>query len=258
LIFVYILFDNKKEIIANNKSLLALTNRLHESNYELSEINAIASHDLRSPANSIKSLIELIYLDYQEKYKNDADFFELIEMIKLSNERMLSVVNDVMDYTMIGSERKMSQVDVHTLISDIKVDLKDLLDKNKATIILNQKLPLIDVYSTEFRLLMQNLINNGIKFHKKGINPTIEISYSEDADFYHFVIADNGIGIPTNNLENVFKMFKRGSNSSEFAGTGVGLSHCKKIVSQHKGTIWIESEVNIGTQVNFTIAKDLS
>ena len=107
----------------------------------------------------------------------------------------------------------------------------------------------------EIKQLFQNLISNAIKFRKKGVNPSIQISATRERDSFHFAIADNGIGIPKEHHERIFIIFQRLHNRTEYEGSGIGLSHCKKIIDLHKGRIWLESEAGEGTTFNFTIQQ---
>jgi chemotaxis family two-component system sensor kinase Cph1 len=101
--------------------------------------------------------------------------------------------------------------------------------------------------------LLQNLIGNGIKFHKKNARPEIHVSALRTDGGWAFSVRDNGIGIAPEYFERIFKIFQRLHTSQEYADTGIGLAVCKKIVERHGGEIWVKSELGQGSTFYFTI-----
>ena len=133
-------------------------------------------------------------------------------------------------------------------------------DINKAiteagAIIISGDLPEISGYPTELKQLFQNLLINAIKFRKKEVTPQITISAEKTEGNWHFAFADNGIGIESEHRERIFVIFQRLHTRSEYKGSGIGLSHCKKIVELHQGRIWVESERGKGSTFHFTIPE---
>ncbi|MDP1623724.1 MAG: ATP-binding protein [Bacteroidales bacterium] len=124
--------------------------------------------------------------------------------------------------------------------------------KSNASITVHE-LPMIFGYATELRLLFQNLIDNGIKFQKKGLPPEIIISAENIGKEWVFSVKDNGIGIDKKGQEKIFIFFKRMHNRDEYKGSGIGLSHCKKIAEVHGGKLWVESTKNEGATFKFSI-----
>jgi light-regulated signal transduction histidine kinase (bacteriophytochrome) len=118
-----------------------------------------------------------------------------------------------------------------------------------------ERLPIVSGYATEMKQLFQNLIINAIKFRKKGIAALINIRVHFANGFWEFEIADNGIGIEQQHQERIFIIFQRLHNRNEYEGSGIGLSHCKKIVELHGGRIWINSKPGTGTSFYFTIPE---
>ena len=109
---------------------------------------------------------------------------------------------------------------------------------------------------SKIQQVFQNLLTNSLKFSQQHIRPEIIISCTEKPTYWQFAIKDNGIGIAPEFQEKIFGMFKRLHSSHEFEGTGIGLALVKKIIEQHQGKIWLESEVNQGTNFFFTIPKN--
>jgi light-regulated signal transduction histidine kinase (bacteriophytochrome) len=114
-------------------------------------------------------------------------------------------------------------------------------------------LPVINGYATELKQLFQNLIINSIKFRRKNVAPEINITVQKMNDYWRFAITDNGIGIDQKYNERIFIIFQRLHNRTEYQGSGIGLSHCRKIVELHHGKIWVESTPHEGSTFYFTI-----
>ena len=146
----------------------------------------------------------------------------------------------------------MSIIDCNTIVSDVILDMKSSINESNA-IIEYEYLPTIEANATEMRQLFQNIISNAIKFRKKENNPRVKISAVLEEKKWVFSVADNGIGIKKEDTDKVFVIFKRLHNRNEYQGTGIGLSHCKKIIEHHNGRIWVESKYNEGSTFKWTL-----
>jgi light-regulated signal transduction histidine kinase (bacteriophytochrome) len=154
----------------------------------------------------------------------------------------------------LGRDRIITAIDCNLLVDAVLNDLDHSIKRSNATVTV-QKLPTVNGFETELRLLFQNLIANSIKFHKNDENPEIKISAVNRETEWHFSIQDNGIGIEPKHKEKIFIIFQRLHKRNEFGGTGIGLAHCKKVVELHGGKIWVESTPGSGSTFNFTIPK---
>ncbi|MGW8124128.1 sensor histidine kinase [Roseivirga echinicomitans] len=228
-------------------------NELKAKNRELKEFSFIASHDLQEPLRTLSNFSDLLI----KKYINvlDEQGVELLEFIGSATNRMQTLVHDILYYSRIGQETARTEVDIQKLVEDVKQDLYSLIQDSKTAIKVG-KLPKIQAYETEIRLVFQNLITNSIKFKKEDINPYLEIKYSEDSTHHRFSIIDNGIGIEPKYKNKVFLIFQRLHKESNYTGTGIGLAHCKKIITRHQGEIWFEPNSHKGTTFHFTISKN--
>jgi len=233
------------------------TNQLDAINKELAfhlseveQFTYIASHDLQEPLRTLTTYTQLINEEYAGKLNADGN--QYIEFISGSATRMRALVSALLDYTLLGKEAVMTSVDCNRIVSEVIADMSDMIRKSDARIRF-QKLPVLNGFETELRLLFQNLINNAVKFQDKVIQPEIKISAKQRPDDWLFSIEDNGIGIEEKDREKIFTIFKRMQNRHEYEGTGIGLAHCKKVVELHGGRIYVESNPVRGSVFLFTI-----
>jgi signal transduction histidine kinase len=227
---------------------------LINKNQELERFTYIASHDLQEPLLSLISFSKLLEDEYSEILDDDGKLF--VEFINKSAIRMKSLVTGLMEYNRINKKENLDSFDFNILMKEAQDDLSDKINRYGA-IIKTEKLPTLPCYPTFIRILFQNLISNAIKFTTKEVIPNIKISCRERKEDWLFQIVDNGIGINANNRQEIFMLFKRLHNKETYAGNGIGLAHCKKIVEIHNGEIWVESIEGVGSTFYFTISKSI-
>lgn len=224
--------------------------QLKQSNNDLERFNYIASHDLKEPLNSIISVIDLLRMDMPVE---DEHLNKLLSIFEESADRMKKLINDLLSHGLLGQgEFVEEEIDLNSILDMVVNDLKDQIESTKAIVEYDQ-LPVIIGESTQIQLLFQNLINNGIKYNKN--KPVIKIKAKEQAKNWLFTVVDNGIGVAKKNHQSVFELFKKLHPKSEYIGSGIGLANCKRIVTNHGGTIWIESTLGQGASFYFTIPK---
>lgn len=214
----------------------------------------ITSHDLQEPLTTISSIVKLIEdeLEHSETGKKHPRVVEEFGMIKQASLRMKNLINDLFDFSRIGTSSNLQPVNLNDLISEILSDLKDLIEENQVVLEIDS-LPTMHGYSEELKILFTHLVTNAIKFRSPKRNPKISISSASIQGGYHFQIKDNGIGIDGKYKDKIFKIFQRLHSKDEFEGTGIGLAHCKKIVDLHHGMIDFSSEIGEGTTFSFTL-----
>lgn len=225
---------------------------LERHSKEVEELAYISSHDLKEPIRTIISFLDL----FREHYEpvSDETGNNYINVIRQCAERMLDLVNAILQYSLIGYKPDIGQTNLNSVLEDVEKDLHDAIQSTGA-VIERGELPTIIGYRTELRQLFQNLISNAIKFRKKGSAPVVTISAAYEYPDWTFVIADNGIGFNAKFAERIFQLFQRLHRSQDFEGTGIGLSYAKKIVGLHKGRIWAESMPGEGSRFYFTIPE---
>lgn len=249
------LVKQRTEDLNDKVDELAIANKkLSKTNEELEQFTYIASHDLQEPLNTIHGFNELLKNDIKKGDNSKADFY--LDVINDSSIRMKRLVTEILTYSKIGKKKALKKIDLNLIIKGIKEDLYDIINRKNAEIIFGD-LPKINAHEVELRLLFQNLISNGIKFQKQNQKPVVTINYEELESHHKFSVKDNGIGIKDDNKEKIFEIFQRLHTKEKYKGTGIGLSHCKKIVDLHDGEIWVESKLEEGSEFYFTIAKDL-
>lgn len=233
------------------KKVKQRTGELEIKNKELEQFAYVASHDLQEPLRTTSSFVQLLRKQYYGRLDDNADRY--IDYVIQASDRMKTLIKDLLDYSRIGREKKFEPVDCNVAFEEVMADLAKVIKENK-TVITAGKLPIVNAFPTELKLLFQNLISNSIKFHKQGIAPFIEISAAREIGHWHFRFRDNGIGIEKQYQQRIFIIFQRLHNRSVYEGSGIGLAHCKKIVELHGGTIWVESEAGKGSTFHFTLA----
>jgi light-regulated signal transduction histidine kinase (bacteriophytochrome) len=165
---------------------------------------------------------------------------------------MKLLIKNLLDYSRIGAKKELEEVDCNKSLHEVLADLGAAINDAKADI-QHKPLPVVSGYPTEIKQLFQNLIINAVKFRKKGTAPQIKISVEKIKDSWQFAFEDNGIGIEKKHSEKIFNIFQRLHTRSEYEGSGIGLSHCKKIVELHGGKIWVKSTPGEGSVFNFTL-----
>jgi PAS domain S-box-containing protein len=223
------------------------TNELIQRNAELEQYVYVVSHDLKEPMRSVTGLVALLKMT-----KTDSEKEKYFQLIQHSADRMMKLVDDLLEHSRLGADRNVSSIDFASLLNEVQIDLQKIIQDSNAEITYT-KLPTLYGLRTELRLLFQNLISNAIKFRKPNSNPKVEILAVRQENQWQFLVKDNGIGIASEYLEKVFVIFKRLHNRDEYEGSGIGLTHCKKIVELHGGKIWVESTPEQGSAFFFTL-----
>jgi light-regulated signal transduction histidine kinase (bacteriophytochrome) len=141
--------------------------------------------------------------------------------------------------------------DLNILVKNVLFNLKEQIEETHAEIEIDQ-LPIALINQIQLGQVFQNLIGNAIKFHGEGI-PKIKIFSVRKHSEWIISVKDNGIGIEKQYFDRIFVLFQRLHTRTEYQGTGIGLSVCKKIVERHGGKIWVESNPGNGTIFNFSI-----
>jgi len=169
---------------------------------------------------------------------------------------MRQIILDLLNFSRVGrTDDDMESVDLNKLINEILALYRKQIEEKRAKIIFSN-LPTLLTYKTAIREVLQNLISNGLKYHKPGESPFVNINCSEKEGHWLISVKDNGIGIDDTYFDKIFIIFQRLHTREEFSGTGMGLAITKKIVENLGGKIWVESEEGKGTTFYFTLLKN--
>ncbi len=219
------------------------------------EFVSVAAHQLRTPLSAIKWTIRMI-LDGDVGEINEEQR-ELLEQTYISNERMIRLINDLLDVSRIEEGRLLyDQEDTRiedVIDSVIEASQEMLRNKNMVLEVNKKETPKVKIDKEKIGVVIQNLLENAIKYTEQG--GKIKITLDNDEKNVIFKIEDSGVGIPKSQQDRIFTKFFRAENVTrmETNGTGLGLYTTKNIVQAHKGQIWFESEENKGTTFYFTI-----
>ena len=244
-----------RDISARKKAeahLLQKMEELNRSNEELGKFAYIASHDLQEPLRMVASYTQLLSRRYKGKLDSDAD--EFIAFAVDGASRMQRLIQDLLAYSRVGTKGKdLLDISSETALQQALINLRGAI-KDSGALVTHDPLPTVLADETQLIQLFQNLVGNAIKYQRPGI-PKVHVTAAQDGDKkWMFSVQDNGLGIDPQYFERIFGMFQRLHKREEFAGTGIGLAICKKIVERHGGAISVESQLGKGSTFRFTLA----
>lgn len=225
---------------------------LRKLNEELNQFAYAASHDLQEPLRNIGICSQMLLRKLSGAI--DQEDLELLENIDQGTRRMIDLVKGLLAYS-----RHIHRIDAHRQEVNLSDTLNHILSEFEPAIkescarILIDPLPAIWGNGDAIRCIFQNVISNSLKY-RNGAAPEIHVSARAHQDDWIFQIRDNGIGFESKYADRIFGLFKR-LHKDEFPGTGVGLALAKKMVEQHGGRIWAESEPGKGAIFSFTIPQ---
>ncbi|HEY3430513.1 MAG TPA: response regulator [Cyclobacteriaceae bacterium] len=243
---------SEEKVIQLNRELLVNIANLENANKNLERFAFMASHDLQEPLRKIRIFSDRLF----SKHKDIPEDVELIARIQRAAERLQMLITDILAFSKTSSvPADFETVDLDMVMQELLIDMAEEIQEKKAVITI-EKLPSLHVSQRLIRPLFQNLISNALKYSHQGKQPVIKIrseSVTQEKQIdgkkkYHRIyVEDNGIGFDQKYAEEIFGMFRRLHGNGEFAGTGIGLALCKKIVEQHRGFISARSVVNEGS-----------
>ena len=227
---------------------------LARSNADLEHFAYVASHDLQEPLRTVVSALQMLEKRHKGKMGEDSD--QLIDFAVDGSKRMKALIIDLLAYSRLTTRgQPFEAVDAQAVLDLSLRNLKSLIDERGAEIT-HDRMPIVLGDSTQLLQVFQNLIGNAVKFGATE-SPKVHVSAQRNSDEWVFSVKDNGIGIEDKYFDRIFVIFQQLSKKGPFQGTGIGLAIVKKIVEQHRGRIWLESEVGVGSTFYFTIPEGL-
>jgi len=249
-----VLAQSINELAANRqkaeKALAEKAEELTRSNQELEQFAYVASHDLQEPLRMITGYTQLLAKRYGDKLDQNAN--EYIDYAVEGAKRMQGLIRDLLTYSRVGTRGKeFALTDCEAVVAGTLRVLQPAIEESAATVTYDP-LPTVMGDETQLLQLFQNLIGNAVKY-RDSKPPVVQVSCKQEGGNWLFSVRDNGIGIDPQYANRIFVIFQRLHGRDQYAGTGIGLAVCKKIVERHDGKIWVESELGKGATFHFTI-----
>lgn len=235
--------------------LRALVRELEQSNAELEDFAYVASHDLREPLRMVTSYLSL--LERRHGATLPADAREFMDYAAEGARRMDRLILDLLEYSRVGRvERRVATVNLREALDTALRNLAVAVAETAAVVAVPQDLPAVHADAGDMVRLLQNLIGNAVKYRHPERPPRIEVTAAPDGDRIRLTVRDNGIGVPADQTERIFKIFQRLHTRSRYEGTGIGLAVCRKVAELHGGRIWAEPNPDgIGTSFHVTLPR---
>ncbi|GAB3164343.1 PAS domain-containing protein [Telluribacter humicola] len=255
--------ERTRELAEANRQLTEANSFLIRSNEHLQTFAYVASHDLQEPLRKIQQFGDLLKTRFTTK---TGDELMYLERMQHAAHRMSALIQDLLNFSYVSSQSKGHvAVSLTKVVGSVLVDLEVLIEESEGTVHVDA-LPTIEGDASQLGQLFQNLLNNALKFRHSHTKPFVSIRASEvpadqlpnrvtpcrQAAMYHRIdVQDNGIGFDEKYLNRIFQLFQRLHGRSEFAGTGIGLAICERVVTNHGGAITASSQMGEGA--TFTI-----
>ena len=235
---------------ANEASLRQTNEALTRSNVELQRFAHVAAHDLQTPLRSIGSFAELLKMNAQEHL--DSKSKEWLDRILNSAVQLRTLVRDLLQYSSIDSQPlQAAPVSMDQVLDRVLLLLDAEIESTQCTVT-RTELPMVSGEDSQLTQLLLNLLANAIKY-RSARAPTIHVAVERSNDAWLFAVRDNGIGIDARHFDRIFEVFERLHSAQEYPGTGIGLAICRRIVQRHGGSIWVESQLGVGSTFFFTL-----
>lgn len=227
---------------------------LQQSNEALEQFAHVASHDLKSPLASVIGFLDLVLATEGDALPDRAKM--LLQRALSGGHRMREIIDALLAYAKIqDDDPERALTPLGDLVGQVLGVLVTPIEDSGATVTVGDDLPLVLVDPAAFRIVIQNLVSNALKFVPEGEAPIVDVDARERPDgAVELTVTDQGIGVSEADRERVFELFERGS--SRHRGTGIGLATVKRIVDSHGGEVWLEPNQPVGTRVVVRIPPD--
>jgi PAS domain S-box-containing protein len=225
---------------------------LRRANDDLQQFAYSASHDLQEPIRNVAVYSEIVARRYQASLDSEGRLF--LGFLQEGGRRLATLVSDLLAYTRASmTELSDTPVDSSVVLKNSLSSLSEALREGGAHVT-SEDLPEVLIGEAHLQQIFQNLIGNALKY-RNAAPPRIHVSASIRGAVWCFSVQDNGIGIDPQYKEKIFGVFKRLHHDQTFAGTGIGLAICQRVVERYGGRIWVESQPGKGSTFFFTIPR---
>jgi signal transduction histidine kinase len=216
------------------------------------EFAAAASHDLAAPLRVIAGYTDVLS---QRVGGADPELAGAVAAIRRGVDRMQTLVDGLLAFARTDDDLAVESVDAADVVAQTLAALEPDISSGGVEVSVGE-LPVVLANPGQLHQLFQNLISNAVKFRTDD-SPRVEIGCQEEPGVWHFTVADNGLGIPQQDLIRIFDLFGRSRATATREGSGIGLAVAKRVVEGHGGGIWVESEPQGGSRFHFTLPIEL-
>jgi light-regulated signal transduction histidine kinase (bacteriophytochrome) len=224
---------------------------LERSNEELDRFAAVTSHDLQAPLATISMYVQLLEARHGKELGSAA---QLVDGISSATGHARELIRGLLEYSRAGrGELRREQIRVDRVVSEVLDVLAGPIEEAHATVEVGE-MPTVRADHRNLCQVFQNLIANAVKFSEG--DPVVKVAASKVEGSWWFAVSDNGIGMEPSKAEEIFEPFHRLHGEGAYPGTGIGLAVCERIVEQHGGRIWAESEPGKGSTFRFTLPAE--
>jgi signal transduction histidine kinase len=243
--------ERTEELRASKVDLERLVGELERSNRDLEQFAYVASHDLQEPLRMVHSFLGLLVRRNAPQLDDKAR--QYIDYAVDGAQRMSQLINDLLIFARIQRNGwQPAPVQMDSVLQQVVANCRIVIEET-GTRISRTELPVVQGEASQIGQLLQNLFVNAIKFRRPDTVPEIRISASKEEGMWVFAVQDNGIGIAPDYRDRIFNIFQRLHSRQEYAGSGIGLAVCQRIVEHHGGRIWVESAPDQGSIFRFTL-----
>ncbi len=236
--------------IDNALEKVALTRKVVETQEEMRQFASTAAHDLKAPLRRVMQFCQQLQKKCEVKLVGDER--ELLNYMVQNTVQMQRLIEDLLAYARVGrSEVPLRRVSLDSVLATVLSNLSAVIEEGKARVDVGP-MPEVLGDTTALVQLFQNLIGNALKFRDERM-PLVRVEAEFESGFWHVAVIDNGIGIASEHYQAIFAPFRRLHAPHEYEGSGIGLATCRKIIAQHHGQIWVESQLGQGTTFHLTL-----
>lgn len=236
--------------VETEQALAHSNEMLLQRNRELQEFAYIASHDLQEPLRKVRAFAELLEEEYAALMDDEGRYY--LDRVQDAATRMSRLIEDLLTFSRVTTQgRPFERVDLHTILEQVLADLEVRIAETDAQVHVEGHWPVVEADPTQMRQLLLNLIGNALKFHHPDRPPEVwlrvHLKQKETGMWCVIEVQDNGIGFEEKYLDRIFFPFQRLHSRGTYAGTGMGLAICRRIVERHRGQLTARSRPNEGS-----------